>query len=116
MITFEIADKVTFAVEGSTSDADGSTKPFIFKLVARRLSAAELKAKQDNQGDQSQEDFLCEVVEDWKDVRRNVPGGAGTEPMPYDSDSLRRLLDSRPGLTRIAFRSYMAAIAAKEKN
>jgi len=116
MIHFEIANKVTFPVEGSTVAEDGSITPFTFKLVAQRLNADALKAKQDTQGDQSQEDFLVEVCEDWKDVRRAIPGGVGTEPMPYDGDALRTLLNSRPGLTRIAFRSYMAAISAKEKN
>lgn len=115
MITFEIAEKVTFAVEGSYADHDGTTKPFVFKLVARRLGATELKAKQDTQGDQSQEEFLVELCEDWKDVRRATANG-GTEPMEFDSEALRHLLNSRPGLTRLAFRAYMAAISAKEKN
>lgn len=111
MIEFQVDDKVTFSVQGKYTAADGTIKPFDFRLIARRLGEEEIRDKQARNGDQSQTDFVTEVAQDWDGVR-----AAGGEPVPFTKEGLYRLLNSRAGLGRLAFIAYMAAISAKEKN
>lgn len=116
MIEFEVAEKVTFSVEGSDTTSDGSIKPFIFRLIAKRLTQAELEERHLANPDQSHEEFLSEVVEGWLDVRQRTAEGNGTEPKPYSVEGLHALFNGRPGLPRITFGYYLKAIRAKEKN
>ena len=112
-INLIIDDKVAVKVEGSDTDAKGVIKPFEFTLICDRLDTEEIKAKQDSADDQSYEDFLIEVTQDWIGVR--AEGGA---TVPYSSDVFRQLLIGRPALAALCFRRYMLTVAVqgKEKN
>jgi hypothetical protein len=55
-------------------------------------------------------DFMLEVIEDWQGVR-----DADDQPMQFTEAAWRQLCKI-PGVSLVAFRTYLAEVGAKEKN
>ena len=109
-IKLVVSNKVRFKVKGSINDEAGISQPFDFSLVCTRLDAEQIQVKLSSDGDASLTDFLADVVEDWTGVR-----DSDDKAIPYSTDALRALCRI-PGVSGIAFRTYLAEVGAKEKN
>ena len=111
MLSFVVAPKVKFAVDGEETGADGTIKPFSFDLVGKRLSVEELEAyTKGEQATLTLRDFLVENIEDWDRVRDDH-----NQPVQFNADNFRQVL-TRPGMVTLALRKYQAAIQARAKN
>lgn len=97
-------------VQGVISDDNGKPERFEFSLLCRRLSSTEIKAATENLKDRSLSDFLCDVVEGW----RNVFDAEG-QPVPFHAEAFEHLMDV-PGVAVLAVESYFREVGAKAKN
>jgi len=110
MFNIEISDKVKFQVKGSIIE-DDKPKPFSFSLTCKRLDVDEYKDRVSARVDEfSMADFVCEVAQDWGDVR----DGTGSL-VPFSDQALRSLLKV-PGMAYLIFKTYGAEVGVKEKN
>ena len=107
-IKIVVSDTVSFKVQGSINDAAGIAQPFSFTLKCSRLNTEDLQSKIKSDGDVI--DFLNDVIEDWSGVK-----DADDKPLPYTEASLRALC-TLPGISMIAYRTYLTECGAKEKN
>lgn len=108
-ICIEVSDTVAFRVSGHINSATGTAQPFDFKLTADRLDTDAIAAAFEDTSVNTTE-FLVRVVRDWSGVR--APNG---DTVPYSAEALRRLCKI-PGVSAVAFKTYLAEVGAKEKN
>lgn len=109
-IKISIGNKVRFKVRGTLKDENGNDQPFDFSLTCLRLDADRIQSKLRNESEASVADFMADVVEDWSGVK-----GDTEKDVPYSAESLRELFKI-PGLSTLAFRTYLNEVGAKEKN
>lgn len=106
-----VSNKLKFKVKGTIKDEEGRDQPFDFALTCTRLDQDQIKAKLGPSGDDtSVVDFMLEVIEDWQGVR-----DAEDKPMAFTEAAYRELCRI-PGVSVVAFRTYLAEVGAKEKN
>jgi hypothetical protein len=106
-----VSHKLKFKVRGTIKDEEGRDQPFDFSLICTRLDQDEIKAKLGPGGDDtSVVDFMLEVIEDWQGVRDTED-----KPMIFTEHNYRSLCRI-PGVSVVAFRTYLAEVGAKEKN
>lgn len=106
-IKITVSDTVSFKVKGTINDAAGVEQPFDFRLTCLRLDTDQIQAK--FKADETVIDFLADVVQDWTGVRDD------DKPVPYSDAALRQLCKI-PGVSGIAYKSYLQEVGAKEKN
>lgn len=110
-IRIVVSNKLKFKVKGTIKDEEGKDQPFDFTLTCNRLDQDQIKAKLGPSGDDtSVVDFMLEVIEDWQGVR-----DPDDYPLPF-SEANYRALCKIPGVSVVAFRTYLAEVGAKEKN
>ena len=108
-IKLKIARSLVFPVKGEITLEDGAVGAFDFRLRARRLDVGEIDERFKQQG-MGKADFVRPLIEGWYDVLDD--DGA---PVPYTAEGLDELF-RLPGLAVLAFDSYLASVAAREKN
>jgi hypothetical protein len=109
-IKIVVSNLVKFKVKGTIKDEAGTDQPFDFHLTCRRLDADQIKTKLADNSETSVADFMLEVIEDWQGVR-----DADDQPMQFTEAAWRQLCKI-PGVSLVAFRTYLAEVGAKEKN
>jgi len=109
-IKIVISDTVGIKVKGTINDASGVAQPFDFALTCTRLDAEQIQAKLKSESESSITDFLLDVITGWSGVR-----DADDKPLPYTEDALRQLCKI-PGVSSLAFKTYLVEVGAKEKN
>lgn len=109
-IKIVVSNLVKFKVRGTIKDEAGTDQPFDFHLTCRRLDADQIKTKLADSSETSVADFMLEVIEDWQGVR-----DAEDQPMQFTEAAWRQLCKI-PGVSLVAFRTYLAEVGAKEKN
>lgn len=109
-IKIVLSNKVGIKVKGTYGDSAGNPQPFDFTLVCNRLDTDQLQAKIKDEPDDTLVDFMVDVITDWSGVR-----DADDAPLPYSADSYRALC-KLPGISLLAYRTYMAEVGVKEKN
>lgn len=109
-IKIVISDTVGIKVKGTINDAAGIPVPFDFGLTCTRLDEDQIKVKLKEDSDASLADFLIGITLGWSNVR-----DGDDKPLPYSPDNLRQLCKI-PGVSGLAFRTYLAEVGAKEKN
>jgi len=109
-IKIVVSDKLKFKVKGTIKNEAGVDEPFDFSLTCLRLDSDGIKSKLSDNSETSVVDFMLEVIEDWQGVR-----DADDKPLPF-SDVAWRNLCKIPGVSVVAFRTYLAEVGAKEKN
>lgn len=105
-IRIVVSNTLRFKVKVTIKNALGAAEPFDFDLTCKRLQAEELS----NLEGAIFADFLAGVILDWSGVQ-----DADNNPLPYSEAALRELCKI-PGLSAVAFRTYLAEVGAKEKN
>jgi hypothetical protein len=109
-IKIVVSNLVKIKVRGTIKDEAGTDQPFDFSLTCRRLDADQIKTKLSDNSEASVSDFMLEVIEDWAGVR-----DADDKPLPF-SESAWGQLCKIPGVSLVAFRTYLSEVGAKEKN
>lgn len=109
-IKIQISDKVGFKVKGTINDAAGIAQPFDFGLTCTRLETDQIQAKLKSESESSYVEFMLSVILDWSGVR-----SAEDTTLPYSDDHFRELCKI-PGVSALAFRTYLQEVGAKEKN
>ncbi|TXH90353.1 MAG: hypothetical protein E6Q78_05275 [Rhodoferax sp.] len=109
-IKIVLSDKVGIQVRGAINDEAGVAQAFDFRLVCKRLDAAQIQQKVNINSQASLVEFLADVVEDWSGVR-----DGNDSVLPYSEQNLQALCNI-PGVSALAFKTYMAEVGAKEKN
>lgn len=109
-IKIVLSPLVKFKVQGTIKNEAGIDKPFDFWLTCKRLDADEIKAALQDESDKSVIEFLAGVIETWEGVRDD-----NDKPIDYSEDALKQLA-LIPGVTVLAFRTYLSEVGAKEKN
>ncbi len=105
-----IEDVVGFKVKGTLNDAAGIAQPFDFTLTCARLDADQIQAKLKDETDASFCDFMLDVVQGWGGVR-----DSDNKPEPFTKEAYRQLCKI-PGVSALAFRTYLNEVGAKAKN
>lgn len=105
-----ISDTVGIKVKGVINDAAGTPQSFDFVLTCKRLDTDQIQTKIKSEADASLTDFLCDVTQNWSGVR-----DADDTPLMYSDANLRQLCKI-PGISILAYRTYMTEVGAKEKN
>ena len=110
-INIEVADKVKIKITGSIRNASGVDEKFDFWLICMRLDTDAIQDRLGEDADKSGSvvDFLADVVEDWSGVK------SGNDSIPYSEANLRSLCKI-PGVSGLAFKTYLDEIGAKAKN
>lgn len=109
-IKITVSNTVKFKVKGTIKDEAGIDQPFDFWLTCNRLDTDQIQAKLNAENEPSSTDFMADVVEDWSGVK-----DAENNSIPYSEDVLRKLF-RLPGVSSLAFRTYLSEVGAKEKN
>ncbi len=108
-IRITVSDQVSFKVRGTINNETGAAQAFDFDLVARRLSADAMQsALADDQ--RKIPEFMAAVVTGW----RRVIDDEGAD-VSFTHQALEQLFQIT-GLASIAFKAYLEAAGAKEKN
>lgn len=105
-----VADKLKFNVKGTIKNGAGVDEPFTFSLTCDRLDADAIQAALSAGDDAPIADFFVPITTDWHGVK-----DADDKPLPYSPEALHQLFKI-PGVARIAFRTYLSEVGAKEKN
>lgn len=108
-ISLKVSDTIKFKVKGTNKDENGIDQPFDFWLTADRADQDEVRAI--FKSEENMIDVLVSKVTDWTGVK-----DADGKQVPYSSDNLQALCKLYPGLTNIAFTTYMTEVGAKAKN
>ena len=109
-IKIVISDTVGIKVKGTINDAAGTPQPFDFGLTCARLDTDQIQDRLKTDSDSSVTDFLASIVEGWSGVR-----DAEDKQVPYTEAGLRQLCKI-PGVSGLAFKTYLSEAGAKEKN
>lgn len=107
-----IANVIGVKVEGSTTQEDGSTKPFKFVLVCDRLTNDEIKDTLEDK-DGTTTEFFEKHARDWKDQRlvTDEDGNAA----PFSLEALR-VLFTIGGMANTCWQAYLAQVVVAAKN
>lgn len=103
-----VSDTVTVPVKGHIPNAAGSSQPFAFSLVCRRLKGATLRTLVKDP-EQEVAPFITEVTTGWQGVL-----GEDDQPLPFTDEALSELLDI-VGMPGLVFAAYIDACGAKGK-
>lgn len=98
---------VIVPVKGVRSDEAGGTERFEFTLVCKRLDDKQIRDAFDGR---TVDDFLHYVTEGWRTVL-----DAEGQPLPFSTETFTALL-LEPGVSKLAFDSYMREVEARAKN
>jgi hypothetical protein len=109
-IRITVAEKTKFSVRGTITSESGAAESFEFRLTARRMGTAALQAALSDT-DLKVDGFLADVVLDWQGVLDDE----GRE-VQFSQETMDKLFDSVSGLSSLAFKAYLEANGAKEKN
>lgn len=107
-IKIVVSDIVGFKVKGTINDEAGVAQPFTFGLTCTRLDQEQISEKL--RTETPIVEFLVGIVLGWSDVKDDAD-----KPLPFSEESLRALFKI-PGVSGVAFRTYLAEVGAKEKN
>lgn len=105
-----VADKLKFTIKGTIKNGAGVDEPFTFRLTCDRIDAEAIQAALNGGDDSPISDFFTPITTDWDGVT-----DADGKPLPYSAEALQQLFKI-PGVARIALRTYLTEVGAKEKN
>lgn len=108
-----IADKILTKVKGIKQEADGTEKPYEFKLLQDRLSQEELD-KAHNDPNESASDFIKRITHDWQG-QSLVLEEDGKTPAQFSQEALGALL-TISGMAGLIYVAYRTQVAVRAKN
>lgn len=103
-------DIVGIKVKGTINDQAGIAQPFDFGLKCTRLDEDQIQAKLKGDSEASMTDFMVAVIQDWSGVKDE-----DNKSVSYSEASYRQLC-KLPGVSRVAFNTYLFEVGAKAKN